>query len=121
MFTGKERDTDTGLDYFLARYLSSPMGRFTSADAPFADQHASDPQSWNLYGYVRNNPLRFVDPDGRAYRVCDAQGQNCSNDVQDGEWEEYLRGGGLIVVNGKVYNRLDNGRQGNLLGYVYSV
>jgi len=53
------------LDYFLARYYSSAQGRFTSADAPFADQSLDDPQSWNLYTYVRNNPLRSIDPDGR--------------------------------------------------------
>lgn len=65
-FTGKERDTETGLDYFGARYMSSAQGRFTSPDKPFADQHHEDPQSWNMYGYVRNNPLKNTDPDGRA-------------------------------------------------------
>jgi RHS repeat-associated protein len=63
-FTGKERDAETGLDYFGARYLSSAQGRWTSPDEPFADQHPEDPQSWNLYGYVKNNPLRFIDPFG---------------------------------------------------------
>ena len=47
------------------RYFSGAGGRFTSADAPFADQGAADPQSWNLYSYTRNNPLVRVDPDGR--------------------------------------------------------
>jgi RHS repeat-associated protein len=56
-FTGKERDAETGLDYFGARYLSSAQGRFTSPDAPFADQFPENPQSWNLYSYTRNNPL----------------------------------------------------------------
>ena len=64
-FTGKERDNESGLDYFQARYFSGAGGRFTSADAPFADQRASDPQSWNLYSYTRNNPLVRVDPNGR--------------------------------------------------------
>ena len=64
-FTGKERDNESGLDYFGARYFSGAGGRFTSADAPFADQFASDPQSWNLYTYTRNNPLARVDPHGR--------------------------------------------------------
>ena len=64
-FTGKERDNESGLDYFQARYFSGAGGRFTSADAPFADQGAADPQSWNLYSYTRNNPLVRVDPDGR--------------------------------------------------------
>jgi len=63
-FTGKERDTETGLDYFGARYFSGPQGRFTSPDAPFADQFPENPQSWNLYSYTRSNPLRFVDPTG---------------------------------------------------------
>lgn len=65
-FTGKERDSETGLDYFGARYMASAQGRFTSPDQPFADQHREDPQSWNMYGYVRNNPLKNTDPDGRA-------------------------------------------------------
>ena len=60
MFTGKERDAETGLDYFGARYMSSAQGRFMSPDKPFADQKPEDPQSWNLFSYVRNNPLRWV-------------------------------------------------------------
>jgi RHS repeat-associated protein len=65
-FTSKERDTETGLDYFGARYMSSAQGRFTSPDEPFADQHSEYPQTWNLYMYGRNNPLRYTDPDGRG-------------------------------------------------------
>ncbi len=63
-FTGKERDTETGLDYFGARYYGSTMGRFTSPDPLMASAHARDPQTWNRYTYTLNNPLRFVDPDG---------------------------------------------------------
>ena len=85
-FTGKERDSESGMDYFGARYFSASLGRFTSADAPFADQYASSPQSWNLYGYVRNNPLRFIDPSGNACVVRndrstfddDSGGQTCA-------------------------------------------
>ena len=64
-FTQKERDNETGLDYFGARYYSSTQGRFTGADDFLNDAHASDPASWNLYAYCRNNPLRFVDPLGQ--------------------------------------------------------
>ena len=64
-FTSKERDVETGLDYFIARYYASTQGRFTSADQPFADQSTNDPQSWNLYSYVRNHPLTIIDPTGR--------------------------------------------------------
>ena len=65
-FTSKERDSETGLDFFGARYMSSAEGRFTSPDRPFVDQHPQDPQSWNLYAYVRSNPLALVDPSGLA-------------------------------------------------------
>ncbi|MCW5963219.1 MAG: RHS repeat-associated core domain-containing protein [Bryobacterales bacterium] len=74
-FTGKERDSETRLDYFGARYYSAGPGRFTSADAPFADQHASDPQSWNLYAYVRNRGLSFVDGNGREVVGSGANGE----------------------------------------------
>ena len=72
-FTGKERDAETGLDYFGARYFSAAQGRFTSADKPFADQKVTDPQSWNLYAYTRNSPLRYIDVDGRVRRDADGQ------------------------------------------------
>jgi RHS repeat-associated protein len=83
-FTGKERDTETGLDYFLARYYSGAQGRFLSPDEfkggivdPFTGQDIetntalpyadiTDPQTLNKYAYVRNNPLRYTDPDGHC-------------------------------------------------------
>ncbi len=71
-FTGKERDAESGLDYFGARYYGSALGRFTGPDSvgdgldpvpiPWAD--FENPQSLNLYGYVRNNPLANTDADG---------------------------------------------------------
>jgi RHS repeat-associated protein len=70
-FTGKERDAETGLDYFGARYMSPMQGRFLSADEPLIDQAQENAQSWNLYTYARNNPLRFVDPSGRCVRLAD--------------------------------------------------
>lgn len=63
-FTGKERDAETGLDYFGARYMSSAQGRFTSPDPLLSSGRPDDPQSWNRYGYVGNNPLRYTDPFG---------------------------------------------------------
>jgi len=66
-FTGKERDAETGLDYFGARYYGSRIGRFTTTDPVYTIQeNLVDPQRWNRYAYARNNPLRYVDPDGRA-------------------------------------------------------
>lgn len=70
-FTSKERDAETGLDYFGARYLSGAQGRFMSPDwsgvpqaVPYAD--VTDPQTLNLYSYVRNNPLSKADLDGHC-------------------------------------------------------
>jgi len=68
-FTGKERDTESGLDNFGARYDASSMGRFMTPDAFFKDSHVGDPQSWNEYAYARNNPLRYVDPNGENATV----------------------------------------------------
>jgi RHS repeat-associated protein len=65
LFTGKERDGESGLDYFGARYYSSALGRFSSADPLLITrERMRDPQNLNLYSYVRNNPLRHIDPDG---------------------------------------------------------
>lgn len=70
-YTGKERDTESGLDYFGARYYASSMGRFSSpnwSDKPEAVPYSDlmNPQSLNLYGYVNNNPLSKVDKDGHC-------------------------------------------------------
>jgi RHS repeat-associated protein len=57
-FGSKEEDAETKLYYFNARYYSNIQGRFTSPDIPFVDQIEHSPQSWNIYSYARNNPLR---------------------------------------------------------------
>ena len=82
--SSKERDAETGLDFFESRYYSSAQGRFTSPDEfkggfldaftgqaafqagplPYAD--IGDPQTLNKYAYVRNNPLRYTDPNGHC-------------------------------------------------------
>ena len=66
LFTGKERDGETGLDYFGARYMSAAQGRFTSADPIHANiLRVLNPQRWNMYAYAVNNPFAYTDPDGR--------------------------------------------------------
>jgi RHS repeat-associated protein len=63
--TGKERDNETGLDYFGARYYSGAQGRFLATDPiVLTSKRLLDPQQLNAYAYVRNNPLRFIDPNG---------------------------------------------------------
>jgi RHS repeat-associated protein len=71
-FIGKERDSESGLDNFGARYFTSSMGRFMSPDwaaRPTTVPYAvfGDPQTLNLYGYVRNNPLARADLDGHSW------------------------------------------------------
>ena len=61
-FTSQVRDSETGLDYFGARYMSAAQGRFGSPDMATGDRMR--PQTFNSYQYALNNPLRFVDPSG---------------------------------------------------------
>jgi RHS repeat-associated protein len=70
-FTGKERDTESGLDYFGARHYASNLARFMVPDwaaKPTAVPYANfgNPQSLNLYSYVENSPVSRVDPIGHA-------------------------------------------------------
>jgi RHS repeat-associated protein len=65
--TGKERDAESGLDNFEARYLGSSLGRFMSPDPMGGD--TNDPQSLNRYAYVRNNPLKLTDPTGLNFNL----------------------------------------------------
>jgi len=65
-FTSKERDQESGNDYFGARYYASTTGRFLSPDPLMASAKVWDPQTWNRYTYGRNNPLRMIDPTGLA-------------------------------------------------------
>ncbi len=62
-FTGQERDDEAGLDYFNARSLQTRTGRMNRPDPLFGNA-TGDPQAWNRYAYVANNPLRFTDPSG---------------------------------------------------------
>lgn len=81
-FAAKERDAETGLDYFGARYLSSAQGRFTSADPTFMTKaRIGDPQQWNLYAYTRNNPMKYLDPDGRDLVLAGSMNRNDRNYV----------------------------------------
>jgi RHS repeat-associated protein len=64
-FTGKERDAESGLDYFGARHMASTMGRFMSADPSRLSVFFTSPQSWNRYSYVYNIPLRLTDDNGK--------------------------------------------------------
>ncbi len=84
-FTGHERDEDgdvrneSDFDYMHARYYSPMMGRFLSTDPGF-DYDLTNPQSWNLYAYVRNSPLGSTDPTGRATKPEEHGSRGGTND-----------------------------------------
>lgn len=71
-FTGKERDGETGLDYFIARHYGSAMTRFFQIDpVVVTDERLRNPQQLNLYAYAANNPLRWIDLNGEEIRLAD--------------------------------------------------
>jgi RHS repeat-associated protein len=79
-FTGKERDAESGNDYFGARYFASTMGRFMSPDPGNIGVKIENTQSWNMYSYSLNNPLSFTDPTG-LYVCEDSTECNSKNDL----------------------------------------
>lgn len=112
--TGKERDSESGNDYFGARYYASSMGRWMSPDwssapdtVPYAD--FNDPQSLNLYAYAANNPLIYGDSNGHVYTLCDQYGQ-CEKGISDKDFEqreadsraagEHWNGGKITLADG---------------------
>ena len=70
-FTGKERDTETGYDYFGARYYSSTLGIWLSVD-PLSDKYPS----LSPYVYCADNPMRVVDPKGDTLVIKGKDGHN---------------------------------------------
>ena len=110
-FNGKERDTETQLDDFDARYYSSQFGRFQSADwsaipAPVLYADLGNPQTLNLYAYVKNNPMNLTDPTGHqaegqlvgtggdymAARMRAGESIGIGDAVEPGVWEVTVNG-----------------------------
>ncbi|HKO95406.1 MAG TPA: RHS repeat-associated core domain-containing protein, partial [Pyrinomonadaceae bacterium] len=75
-FTGYEADAETGLNFAQARYHSAFQGRFTSPDPMLSSGQPAEPQSWNRYGYVLNNPLVYSDPTGLIWGYQDGTNAN---------------------------------------------
>ena len=66
-YTGHVYDESTGFYYAKARYYDAKSGRFVSEDSYKGE--VNDPASWNLYGYVKNNPINSSDPSGNVATV----------------------------------------------------
>ena len=119
-FTGQERDNESGLDYFGARYLTSSMGRFLSPDPGNVGSNPHDPQSWNAYAYVGNNPLARIDSGGLDYNVCvdDGNGgQKCTYVPNDKKFLDSLHSPGAGIsfsgdnYRGTIYGTDADGNQ----------
>ena len=95
-FTGKERDSESGLDNFGARYDSSQFGRFMSPDPGNWGADPSNPQSWNAYSYVLNNPLNAIDPSGMNC-VWDDGSYDADDDKQTGTQGGCAKQGGTWI------------------------
>jgi RHS repeat-associated protein len=100
-FTGKERDSESGNDYFSARYFGSSMGRFLSPDPENAGADSEYPQSWNMYSYAANNPLTNFDPDGLecyvvGFGIDTQQGSNNSDQTPASASAYPYSGGGKL-------------------------
>ncbi len=114
--TGKERDTESGNDYFGARYYASSMGRFMSPDA--FGGHYTNPQTLNRYAYVTNNPLRYTDPTGNDLQeVCKQTKDNKSTCGGKGH-KKHL---GTTDDKGKFHvTHFQTDSSGNLAGHTVS-
>jgi len=128
-FTGHERDIESastdnpdGLDYMLARYFSSSLGRFVSADpGRIGKQHLVKPQKWNKYAYVLNNPLAYFDPNGEAevkvsYDVFIAQPRMCLFDGDNRSFSSDMNASARVRVNATIETDPTKNRGNPLLG-----
>ncbi len=113
-FTGHERDLGDpsspadDLDYMHARAYSPLVGRFLSTDR--TQGKPSLPQSWNRYSYARDNPIQFVDPDGKD-STSTTSGPSYGDPEPKEQWERTLEvaqiaaqmlAGGVEVLAGMV-------------------
>jgi RHS repeat-associated protein len=132
LFTGHYRDglpsgsgasAETSFDYFGARYYQSQFGRFLSPDpAGPTVANSANPQSWNLYSYVLNNPLIFKDPTGTNC-VWDDGSYDSGDDPDTGSADKCGAAGGTWVGNdvfaSSVYNQGDwSGQANSGLGFL---
>jgi RHS repeat-associated protein len=101
--TLKERDIETGLDYFGARYYASTQGRFTSSDPLLSSGSVYAPQTWNRYSYTINNPLKYTDQFGMY--ICNGTKDQCK-DVENG-LKKLEKARDSFKKGSNEYNRLD--------------
>jgi RHS repeat-associated protein len=125
LFTGKERDPESGLDFFGARYYWNGYGRMESPDPGQKSgfENLEDPQGWNGYAYARNNPVNFGDPSGEGYFVCGTAKDGKEECASVGEKEEFEKfkeeNKDLIFEGGKIFTKNADGSRRQIGTYVY--
>ena len=123
-FTLKERDNETGLDFFGARYYRSTQGRFISPDRLLSSGHLENPQTWNRYPYTLNNPLTLVDPTG-LFTI----GAGVSHDEQEqiiAAYDTLVAALGKLKSGSKAYKSIERslnrlGKPGQANGIVVTI
>jgi RHS repeat-associated protein len=92
-FIQKERDVETGLDYFGARYFASTQERFSSVDPVNAGVDVRKPSELEGYAYAISNPVKYQDPDGLKVRICGTDGQctYAQYDLSNEDLDKYFR------------------------------
>lgn len=117
--TSKERDNETGLDYFGARYYGSTQGRFIGVDPLLSSASIYDPQTWNRYTYALDNPVRYVDPLGLYEWDASLGGSASDADLSKtksgreivkrrNEFRQALRQAAAAMMQGKLSNKQRN-------------
>ncbi len=93
-FNGKEKDPETGYNYYGARYYTDRLSIWLSVD-PLSDEI---PEA-SVYAYCLNNPVRYIDPDGRSYSEFDENG-NYLRTIKDNWWHNTFVGRKGRIVDG---------------------
>lgn len=114
-FTGYQKDQESNLDFAKARMYGGFHGRFTSPDPLQASAKAANPQTWNRYTYVLNNPLIFIDPDGmkpRWYTNFNRETGETTYRLSDGlpgkGWDRYT-GSAIVRAEGRMWQLTSEG------------
>jgi RHS repeat-associated protein len=116
-FTGKQRDTESNLDYFGARYYSNHLYRWMTPDRLLVDSSPENPQSWNLFIYTRDNPISFIDENG--YEITWAEIKDWTKDWTKAQWNKIDSFNSelaeIITTAITTGNRTDNINQNSIL------